>query len=73
MLAAGKAPILPLPGSRPVYWLWNELGELAFGTLPRTRPWAWQSVRAAYQVAGPKGSALLVSSCISLACGHTRP
>ena len=65
VLAAGKAPILPLPGSRPVHWLWNELGELALGTLPRTRLWAWQSVRAAYQVADPEGSTLLVSSCIA--------
>ncbi|KAK9831523.1 hypothetical protein WJX81_005430 [Elliptochloris bilobata] len=35
VLASGKAPIEPLPGSPPVYWFWNEVGELAFGALPR--------------------------------------
>lgn len=58
VLASGKAPILPLPGSRPVYWLWNELGELAFGTLPRARFWAWQGVRAACQAVRDTGARL---------------
>ena len=49
VLASGKAPIAPLPGSRPVYWFWNELGELGLGTLLRARFWTWQGVRGACQ------------------------
>lgn len=34
MLASGAAPLAPLQGSQPVFWLWNEVAELLFGTLP---------------------------------------
>ena len=34
---AGSAPVQPLPNSRPVHWVWNEVGELFFSALPHAK------------------------------------
>ena len=45
VLASGMAPMTPLPRSAPVFWLWNEVGELLFSALPRALL-SWQAFTA---------------------------
>lgn len=37
MYEYGKAPYKPNSSAKQVVWIWNELGELAFGRLPHCR------------------------------------
>ena len=52
VLEYGKAPYKPHGSARQVVWFWNEIGELAFGELPRCRSFgqAWRSVAARAQL-----------------------
>lgn len=31
LVKEGRAPLLPLPNSRPTYWVWNEIGRALLG------------------------------------------
>lgn len=52
VLEYGKAPYKPHSSAAQVVWFWNEVGELAFGELPKCRSLgqAWRSVAARAQL-----------------------
>ena len=61
LLDSGRAPLKPLASARSVVWLWNEVGELLFGRLPRCRSLgeAWAAAREKAGVLARSKDALL--------------
>ncbi len=57
----GKAPYKPLSNAKQVIWIWNEVGELIFGELPKCKSLgqAWQSVKDRAQLLFSSVDALL--------------
>ena len=57
----GKAPYKPLSSAKQVIWIWNEVGELVFGELPKCRSLgqAWWSIRDRAQLLLSSVDALL--------------